>query len=238
MNFCDPTTYREPNFLSRVLALQSPVGGSGWKLALGIHPKHATTYTEEDWGTFVALLQNPLVVGMSEVGFDFSVPSQRWPDQEALFLRLLGQGTQGRVLILHLRGGAHADTSYAVHKLSRRLLTRQCSPLQRIHLHCYNSDEVQVKAWAIAFPHCYFGFTGLARHFNASQVRGLRAVAADRVVLETDSPHLPPHPGMGDNSPDFLGDVGAIVADLRGLPLADLMRQTVRNGQALYGIFG
>ena len=42
---------------------------------------------------------------------------------------------------------------------------------------------------------------------------------------------MEPHPGMKVNSPDFLGDVGAIIADLRGLPLTTLMPQAVRNAQ-------
>lgn len=42
---------------------------------------------------------------------------------------------------------------------------------------------------------------------------------------------------MGDNLPDFLGDVRAIIADLRGLPLADLIGQTLKNAQELYGFY-
>ncbi|XP_063951375.1 putative deoxyribonuclease TATDN2 [Lytechinus pictus] len=240
LNFCDPEFFMDPGFLSRVLAHSPPYNkrDGSWRLAVGIHPKQASQYTEDQWQRLVALLQSPLVVGVSELGFDFSVNSQWWPDQEALFLRLLGQGTQGRVLILHLRGDSKNNTAYAAHTLARRLLAKHCSPLQRIHIHNFSSDALQAGKWIAAFPYCYFGIAGMAAYFTTEQIQGLRAVPADRLILETDAPHLPPRPDMTVTSPESLGDVGAVVANLRGQPLATIMAQATYNAKLLYGLLG
>ena len=64
------------------------------------------------------------------------------------------------------------------------------------------------------------------------------SVPAERLILETDAPHLPPHPDMTVTSPECLGDVGAVVANMRGQPLAPIMGQTAKNAKDLYGLLG
>ena len=96
------------------------------------------------------------------------------------------------MLILHLRGAEDDTEGTAVHKICRRLLRKKCSPLQRIHIHCFSSNVDQVKAWTSTFPHCYFGVTGLVRSFTPKQRLAVKEIAAERLLLETDSPHLTP----------------------------------------------
>ena len=230
-NYCDPEFYLDPNFIDRVVGAQE--GHNSWKIAIGIHPKRATTYSTEHWRALVHHSHHPRVVGFSEVGFDFTVPPQQWRDQENLFKELLDLGTRGRVLILHLRGVTSA--SPAAHNISRRLLEQNCSSDQRIHLHCFSGETSQVRSWTSRFPHCYFGLSALVKSFSTKQREAVREIPTDRLLLETDAPHLTPHPGMVFNTPRFLGDVGRLVADVRGIPLAELMAITTANARRLYG---
>ena len=85
------------------------------------------------------------------------------------------------------------------------------------------------------FPNCYFGFTGLVRSFSAAQRRALRVIPAERLLLETDSPHLKIHPEQNYNTPLYIADLGQLVADARGDVLSDLLVATCMNGQRLYG---
>ena len=58
----------------------------------------------------------------------------------------------------------------------------------------------------------------------------------DRLLLETDSPHVRLDSGIRANTPDILGEVGQLVADIRGAPLADVLGATLQNGRRLYGM--
>ena len=94
-----------------------------------------------------------------------------------------------------------------------------------------------MKDWTSKYTQCYFGFTGLTRAFTSFQIQGLRAVPSDRLLLETDAPHLSPLPGARVNSPTLLGEVGAMVAGLRGVPLPRIMEETTNNARKLYGFW-
>jgi Tat protein secretion system quality control protein TatD with DNase activity len=49
-----------------------------------------------------------------------------------------------------------------------------------------------VDQWRGKFSNCYLGFTGVAvEKFSRDQIDALNAVLDDRLLLETDSPHLP-----------------------------------------------
>jgi TatD DNase family protein len=60
-------------------------------------------------------------------------------------------------------------------------------------------------------------------------------VPADRILVETDSPYLPPQPMRGKrNEPAFLKMTAAMLAELRGATLEEFARQTTANATALF----
>ena len=229
MNFCDPKKFLSPLFERNFE--RDPK----FKMAVGIHPKRAHCYRECEWEAFLRLLNHPRVVAISEVGLDFTRSPTDWRHQEDLLNRVLELGTYGFVLLMHLWGALVDPLGGVVHHLSRRLLRRYCTRHQRIHLHCFAGDEGAARAWMHEFPNCYFGFTGLVRSFSAAQRRALRVIPAERLLLETDSPHLKIHPEQNYNTPLYIADLGQLVADARGDVLSDLLVATCMNGQRLYG---
>ena len=68
----------------------------------------------------------------------------------------------------------------------------------------------------------------------------LRAVAAsipaERIVIETDSPYLSPHPHRGErpNEPALLVHTAACLAEVRGVPLAQFARLSTENARRLF----
>ena len=233
LNLCDPATYMGPEFEQVLQGASSP----SWKLAVGIHPKHASRYNEREWQAMIRHLTHSRVVGISEVGLDYSVSSRKWGKQRALFHRIPSLGTLGHVLIMHLRGEASDPRGWVVHNYALDLLKRKCVPTQRVHLHCFCGDEEQVRAWTHAFPNAYFGLSGLLSPSRSSEttVRAVRAIPSGRLLLETDSPHLCVTPRGTYNTPAYLADVGQMAAQVRGCSLRDLLALTHINALRLYG---
>jgi len=61
-----------------------------------------------------------------------------------------------------------------------------------------------------------------------------KAVPADRLVVETDCPYLPPQPYRGKrNEPAYLAITAARVAELRGEPLEGLASRMSANARTL-----
>jgi TatD DNase family protein len=63
-----------------------------------------------------------------------------------------------------------------------------------------------------------------------------KAVPADRLLIETDSPYLAPVPHRGKrNEPAYVGRVLETLAGVRGEPVEQLEAQVSRNFVRLFG---
>ena len=106
--------------------------------------------------------------------------------------------------------------------------------------HAFNGSEQQ----ALAFIKLGFklGFGGTLTFDTARQIRRLASeLPLDALVLETDSPDIPPHwlyataeqrengQPQGRNEPGEVPRIAAVLAQLRGLPLQALAQATCAN---------
>ena len=86
------------------------------------------------------------------------------------------------------------------------------------------------------------GFGGAVTYERALQLRRLAVeLPLSALVLETDAPDIPPHwlyrtateralgVSQGRNSPVELSRIGAVLANLRGMPMAELAAATRAN---------
>lgn len=101
-------------------------------------------------------------------------------------------------------------------------------------MHCFSADV------AVARRCLDLGlFVSLAGPVTYKNARALpevaRFVPADRLVLETDCPFLPPHPHRGQrNEPAWVAITAAHVAALRGVPLETLGPMVTDNARRLF----
>ena len=64
-----------------------------------------------------------------------------------------------------------------------------------------------------------------------------KAVPLDRLLVETDSPYLTPHPYRGKrNEPAYVRLVATEIANLRNISLEDLAAATTANVRRLFNI--
>jgi TatD DNase family protein len=195
--------------------------------AVGIHPNEAFEATAEDWERVVALTRDRHVVALGETGLDRHWDRTPFPQQQEWFDRHLALGREsGLPLVIHCRE-------------SQRDLIEQLSrsnpPVHGV-LHSFTGswDDAQ----AFLNLGLYLSFAGMVTFTNRT-LDPLRDVAArvpiDRLLVETDSPYLSPHPHRGGtNEPARVALTAGRVAQIRGLSLADLARTPAANARRLF----
>jgi TatD DNase family protein len=82
----------------------------------------------------------------------------------------------------------------------------------------------------------YLSFAGPVTYPKNTELADVAAWAPlDRILVETDSPYLTPHPYRGQrNEPRHVRLVAERMAELRGTALEDLAAATAHNAEALF----
>jgi TatD DNase family protein len=96
-------------------------------------------------------------------------------------------------------------------------------------LHCYTGGR-DLAFTAVELGH-YIGFTGILTFKNSGDLRDIaKALPADRILVETDSPYLAPVPYRGKRcEPAYVVETAKVLAEVRGVSFDEIARQTTEN---------
>ncbi len=103
-------------------------------------------------------------------------------------------------------------------------------------MHCFSGDlPLMNRCCGAGF---YLSFAGPITYRNAGMVAEMAAAAPrDRILVETDSPYLAPHPYRGKrNEPAHVRLVAERMAVLRHESLEAIVEVTGRNAARLFGL--
>ena len=201
--------------------------------AVGIQPTDAAAAVAGDWDRVVALAGQPRVVAIGETGLDRHWDDTPFDIQQDYFDRHLRLARQRDLpIIIHCRE-AEADL------LPMLRAAAVGGPLRGV-LHSFSGDaDFARECLALGLD---ASFAGAVTYTN-KKFEPLWAVAAmipdDRILVETDSPYLVPHPLRGKqkrNEPAQILLTAQRLADLRGQTLDELDRMTTANGRRLFRI--
>ena len=218
-------------------------GGDSY--ALGIHPLCVQRAENADLlrldRELAACIDDPRLVAVGEIGLDFFVPALRESPlrerQEYFYLEQLKLARKhGLPVILHVRRSAD------------RLLRGLRAVAAGSHAwsgigHAFSGSEQQAGEFVkLGFK---LGFGGAVTFDRALQLRRLAtSLPLSALVMETDSPDIPPHWlyrtaaeraagfAQGRNEPGELPRIGSVIAGLRGIALDTLARATLDNACA------
>jgi TatD DNase family protein len=195
--------------------------------AVGIHPHDAPSLDDAALATLREWAHHPRVAAIGEIGLDYYRDLSPRLAQQAAFERQLDLAAElGKPVIVHARD---ADQDLVA------ILDRWADRLRGV-LHCFSGDAAlaaRVVEWG-----WYIGVDGPVTFQNARQLPDVvRSVPLSRLLLETDSPYLTPHPYRGRrNEPAYLVWVADAVAKLKGVSLAEVERVTSQNARGLFGL--
>ncbi len=197
----------------------------GLYAAVGIHPHSAEAADASAMGEIARLAEGPEVVAIGETGLDFSRGAERQAVQEAAFAAHLDLAVASDLpVIVHVRDAFDA-TLAALQDYSGRGI-----------IHCYTGDAEQLAGFLRL--DLYISFAGVITYSSGSQVgEALKIVPGDRLLIETDSPHLAPQSRRGKrNEPVNLVETATRAAELRGVELEGIAAATDRNAAPLFGL--
>lgn len=194
--------------------------------AVGIHPTSTANFNPTWLKHVRELAEHPKTVAIGEIGLDYYWPDSPPADQERALIAQLDLAAElGKPVIYHCREayGPLLD-----------LLEHRSQPHAQV-LHCFGGNAEAAKR--ASQLDLYFGVDGPVTYKNATELRQiLLTLNTDRLVLETDSPFLPPVPFRGKpNAPSLLPWIAKGLADALGTALADVTETTGANAKRLFG---
>jgi TatD DNase family protein len=195
------------------------------RCVLGLHPNSAGQWTDDLERALGALLSDERVVGIGETGLDYhwmSAPAEVQREVFVAHLRLARE--TGLPLVVHTRDAY--DDMLAV-------LAEQGGGTVGV-LHSF-SGKVEHALRAVELGY-YVSISGPVTYKSGENVReAAAAVPLDRLLVETDSPYLPPHPHRGErNEPALVALTARAVAEARRMPYEDVARATTENARRLF----
>jgi TatD DNase family protein len=191
----------------------------------GVHPHDARGFDGDALGELRALLADDRVVGVGETGLDYHYDNSPRDAQRAAFATHVRLARElDKTLVVHCRE-AFADVL--------AILDGEGAP-SRVVFHCFAGDEAA--AARVVGAGWYVSFGGILTFRNAGGLRAAcAAVPLDRMLLETDSPFLSPHPYRGrPNRPGRVAVTAATVAELHGVPVEEVAAATTATAAGAF----
>jgi len=192
--------------------------------ALGIHPHEASGAEAQRLDELRELLAHPKAVAVGETGLDTVRRYATPEDQRRLFEAHLALADELSLpVVVHSRE-AEAATADALQPFGGTVV-----------LHCFSSPGLLEIALERGY---YVSFAGNVTYPKAAELRAAAAaVPADRLLVETDSPYLPPQPVRGrSNEPAHVVHTVAALAAARGDHPAEIARRTHENAAEAFGL--
>jgi len=199
--------------------------------SVGIHPNCVNDLTDDAWREIVELSKRKEVVAIGETGLDRYRDTVPFEIQQTFFERHLALAQERNLpVIIHSR-----DCDDGMLAILGNIA--KVSPIFGI-IHSFSSvPSVAEKYLDMGL---YISFTGAVTYTN-KKFRELREAAKivpeDRLLIETDSPFLTPHPYRGkldDNVPLMTAYVAKTLAELRGTSIKHIAAVTTANAERIF----
>lgn len=201
----------------------------------GLHPHHASAWSQTLGEEFRALASHPRVVSLGECGLDYHRNYSPRDDQLHAFAAQLDLAiTTQMPLFLHQRD-AHGDFL--------DLLKPRLTELNGVVVHCFTGSAAELEDYVRL--DLYVGITGWIcdERRGAHLLECVSIIPDDRLLLETDAPYLlprslKPRPKTRRNEPMHLPEVARVVAQAREQSVEHVAALSVDNAQRLFRLPG
>ena len=197
--------------------------------AVGVHPYDKDKFDIDYLKEFIT---HPKCVAVGECGLDyFRLPKEEEAksiekqQQKEIFMKQIELANMyNKPLIVHIREAS----------LDSKNIIKEYAKVGGV-LHCFNANEGLLELSNRGF---YFGIGGVLTFKNAKKlVNVYPKIPLDKLLIETDSPYLTPHPYRGKrNEPAFCKLVLDKMSELSNMKKEELENIVLENSIKLFGL--
>ena len=206
--------------------LEYCASGPGLYPALGLHPVYLDQHGDDDTRALESAIAEGWPLAVGEIGLDYFVRDLDRDRQQVLFEAQLQISRAANLpVLLHVRR-AHEPV----------LATLKRIPVRGGIAHAFSGGIEEARRYIdLGFK---LGFGGMLTFERSTKLRRLAAdLPLDALVLETDAPDLTVAAHRGErNSPEYLPDVLAALAEVRQADPGEVAAITTANARAVLGI--
>ena len=197
--------------------------------AIGFHPTDIDDVSEEEYQETMALVDDPKVVAIGEIGLDYhwvKDPVQREKQKEWFVKQINFANEHKKPISIHNRE-AFEDCLK---------ILKEHKPLYSGVMHCYSGSVELLKD--VLELGLYIGLDGPLTFTNAKTPKEVcEEVPLDRLLVETDSPYLSPHPLRGTvNEPKNIALVIDEITRIKGLSKKHILDVIYQNSCKLFNV--
>ena len=214
---------------SSELAVKISEKYEGCYASIGFHPTEIEGVSEAQYNEVMSLVNHPKVVAIGEIGLDY-----HWVKDESL------RENQKKWFIKQIE---FANAHHLPISIHNRESTEDCVSILKEHtpiyggvMHCY-SGSIETMHEVIKLG-LHIALGGTVTFTNAKTPKEVaEEVPLDKLLIETDSPYLTPHPHRGEkNEPKYLCLVLDEIARLKDMSKKHLEDVIYKNTCHLFNV--
>ena len=198
---------------------------------VGIHPNDCTKNWKNDFKEIVTLVKNRKefnIIGVGETGLDRHYPDYNFIRQTDAFKAHIELALEHQLPLIDHTRNAHDEVLTVLDNYSNDNL--------RGVIHCF-SEGLSFARHALEL-NFVLGIGGpLTYPKNTILRKVFTTISLDKIILETDSPFLPPQIIRGkQNHPKYIKTIAEFLAKLRNITFEEIAKKTTSTAKALFKI--
>ena len=212
-----------------LLAVELAEKYEGIYAAVGYHPTEIDNVSEEDFKEIIDLLKHPKVVALGEIGLDYYWVKdlEERNKQKQYFIRQIEEANKNSIpIVVHNRDAINDCLE----------ILKEHRPIFGGVMHCYSGSAELVNEFIKLGM--YISIGGPVTFTNAKTPKEVaKVVPLDKLLVETDSPYLSPHPFRGtQNEPARIKLVVDEIARLREAKIEEIEDATYQNACNMFHV--
>ena len=203
--------------------------------AIGIHPESVRDASLNDVQIIREFAAHPKVAAIGEIGLDYYWDKTTAELQQKFFEQQLELAAKLNLpVVIHDRD-AHEKILETLQRFAWSVERGAWSESRGV-LHAFSGDEVMAReAFELGYVVSFGGPITFKNNKHAPEL--LRALPLEKILIETDSPYLTPHPFRGKrNEPLHVRYVAERIAEIKNLSIEQVAAQTTSNAKNLFRI--
>lgn len=199
--------------------------------SVGVHP-HSADKIDEQIDEIKNLARDARVVAIGEIGLDYFKNTVSASDQVNAFVAQLEIAIKvAKPVILHCRDSYAQVISVLEDHYIKEIGNR---PPGVVH------SFTGTPAYAQRFLKMglYIGINNIVTYPSSTGLQeAVKMIPLDKILIETDSPYLPPQQLRGERcEPAYVVEVARKIAELKGVSIKQVVETTTANAERLFGI--